>query len=94
MNPLITEIDSFPSNTSQNDILKWVRKKINFRDVPPQDVYQVASKLYNYGRFIDVVSCIEFYRSLNGHIKKEADHLQAYAYWKLTLSISTCNNIC
>ena len=85
MNPLITEIDSFPSNTSQNDILKWFRKKINFRDVPPQDVYQVASKLYNYGRFIDVVSCIEFYRSLNGHIKKEADHLQAYAYWKLTL---------
>ena len=33
MNPLITEIDSFPSNTSQNDILKWFRKKINIRDV-------------------------------------------------------------
>ena len=89
MNPLITEIDSFPSNTSQNDIIKWFRKKINIRDVPPEDVYQVASKLYNYGRFIDVVSCIEFYRSLNGHIKKEADHLQAYAYWKLTLVPNT-----
>ena len=28
MNPLITEIDSFPSNTSQNDILKWSKKLI------------------------------------------------------------------
>ena len=26
------------------------------------------------------------YRSLDGHIKKEADHLQAYACWKLTLA--------
>ena len=42
MNPLIVEIDSFPKNVSQNDILMWFRKKLNKRDVNPPDVYNVA----------------------------------------------------
>ena len=94
MNPLIVEIDSFPKNVSQNDILMWFRKKLNIRDVNPPDVYNVASKLYNHGRVIDAVACIDFYRSLDGHIKKEADHLQAYAYWKLTLVKNTQKCLC
>ena len=86
MSHQINEVDTFPSDCSEGEILKWFRKKINLRDVPPPLVYHVASQLYNFGRFVDAISCINLYRSLDGHIKKEADHLQAYACWKLTLA--------
>jgi hypothetical protein len=63
-------------------ITSWLSKELNGQP-GPADIYELASYFYHRGWYSDSLVMLNLYKTMPGHVAKEADHLIGYAAWKL-----------